>query len=1674
MALPGPPEAARGAPRKAPSLLEMGALCLDSDIILGFTSHLLRRRAKVAEGAQARELSPCNRPAARPEPAPRGSRPAPEGAGEAAGEAHAAGGGGWCRHCHTKLGELKRQAWRLVSGPGTPLRTPCLPPPACHPDAEHCPPCGSRLHPLQEPAAPEWSRGLAWPPGHSLQVSVVPAGLGGALSTVTFQAAPCLRGLPGPARACLAEAAVAAVAVADTVRDPTARPDRGSEMWGRGGACTAALVSPASGSAAGTSFFIRAAQKLSLASKRKKPAPPPAPAPRSTPAYPTDFSGVLQLWPPPVPPCLLRAASKAKENPGLAGKVKVLLRVWPAQGPEATSFLKVDPRRKQVTLYDPAAGLPGRAGPRRASAATAPKMFAFDAVFPQDSEQAEVCSGAVADVLQCVVGGADGCIFSFGPRSLGTAHTMIGKDSSPQSLGVVPCAISWLFRLLEERRERTGTRFSIRVSAVEVCGRDASLRDLLAEVAPGGLQDTQSPGVCLREDPVCGAQTQSELRAPTAEQAASYLDAALAARGASREDTGAAHLLFTLHVYQYRLEKCGKGAMLGGRSRLHLIDLGSLERGPDRGGEGPGGPLCLSLSALGSVILALVSGAKHVPYREHRLTMLLRESLATHSGRTTMIAHVSDSPAWHAETLGTVQLAARIHRLRRKKAKCASSSSGGDSSCEEGRARRPPALRPLQPRALAPEPRRQGPGDPDYSSSSEQSCDTVIYVGPEGTVLSDRELTDNEGPPDFVPIVPALSRRRPSQDPRDADHFRCGTFAELQERLQGMHGDAGGALAGRRPSAPAAGGSPRAACPSTPRGAPRCEPPAGDKDSGPTERRPLPDPAPSPPQEPGVRVPPVGRPCPAARGHPAEHSLLTATVTLQQPVVLNGEDELVFTVVEELPLGGPGRRASLASFSSDCSLQALASGSRPVSIISSVNDEFDAYTLRAAARSHTSSISSWLSEVEAGVSPDPLSPSSPAGPGPRHTPTPDGSPEDSCSRASERARVDSPGLVRGSRPEEGALPSPAHSSQDPPSPSPRGVVSTRTLHSSLPRKARTSSAAVPSPPGPGGPFEDPWLLRAEECGSLPAPPASPAPVLASARRLVEGGDGAARASRGLGPAQPPPLRRGATTLGVTTAPVPGRAAEAAACPGGSKVAAGGKKSVAPRPAASAPPAPPVRKSSLEPRGSSTPALPRAEEMRASAWAEHCGPRATSSLKGRPGKVDAAGRAPVQGCVERSEGPAPGKASREAAARPARAVPRLGVPPTSPTAGPGPAFRGSSAKAVGVCKPPAGAGKGRSLGTAGSRAPATSVKPPPPAAARTPVGPVQSPRVTPRSAPSVGTKAGRGTIMGTKQALRAAHSRVHELAAGGGAHWGSADSDSGNDSGVTVGEERPGPALPSPYSTVTAPRRPQRCSSGHGSDTSSVLSGELPPAMGRTALFYQSGASSGYESVVRDSEATGSASSAPDSLSDSGAASPGSRARSLRAPKRRAVGPQRRRLIPTPLPDTSALGRKPSLPGQWVDLPPPLAGVLKEPFEIKVYEIDDVERLQRLRPPPREDPAEPSQDVEKGLVCAGVKLRLAERRQQRLREVLAKHTLLRGELAETQGRLMLEPGRWLEQFEVGPELERESAEHLAALERATAALERCVNLCKAHVMMVTCFDISVASPAAAPGPQEVDV
>ncbi len=85
------------------------------------------------------------------------------------------------------------------------------------------------------------------------------------------------------------------------------------------------------------------------------------------------------------------------------------------------------------------------------------------------------------------------------------SYTMIGHDGCTQSLGVIPCAISWLFKLITRKKDKTWANISVSVSAVEVCGEKNGLRDLLADVDTGNCKETYKPDAYLKEDP-CGVQ----------------------------------------------------------------------------------------------------------------------------------------------------------------------------------------------------------------------------------------------------------------------------------------------------------------------------------------------------------------------------------------------------------------------------------------------------------------------------------------------------------------------------------------------------------------------------------------------------------------------------------------------------------------------------------------------------------------------------------------------------------------------------------------------------------------------------------------------------------------------------------------------------------------------------------------------------------------------------------------------------------------------------------------------------------------------------------------------------------------------------------------------------------------------------------------------------------------
>ena len=46
----------------------------------------------------------------------------------------------------------------------------------------------------------------------------------------------------------------------------------------------------------------------------------------------------------------------------------------------------------------------------------------------------------------------------------------------PRDMGAVPAAIAWLYRAVKERKSRTGARFSIRASALEITSQREEIR----------------------------------------------------------------------------------------------------------------------------------------------------------------------------------------------------------------------------------------------------------------------------------------------------------------------------------------------------------------------------------------------------------------------------------------------------------------------------------------------------------------------------------------------------------------------------------------------------------------------------------------------------------------------------------------------------------------------------------------------------------------------------------------------------------------------------------------------------------------------------------------------------------------------------------------------------------------------------------------------------------------------------------------------------------------------------------------------------------------------------------------------------------------------------------------------------------------------------------------------
>lgn len=300
------------------------------------------------------------------------------------------------------------------------------------------------------------------------------------------------------------------------------------------------------------------------------------------------------------------------------------------------------------------------------------RSFQFDKVFGPKSKQIDLYKQMVCPVIDEVLQGYNCTIFAYGQTGTGKTFTMEGERSSEGNFswqddplaGIIPRALHQLFSKLNATEECA--EFSVRVSFLEIYNEE--LFDLL-----GNSMDTQK--LRLFEDTAkkgsIVVQGLEEVIVHSRNEVYGILE-----KGTQRRQTAAtllnaqssrSHSLFMVTIHMKENNINGEEFLKTGK--LNLVDLAGSENIGRSGAVDKrareAGTINQSLLTLGRVITALVENTPHVPYRESKLTRLLKDSLGGRT-KTSIIATISPAACNFEETLSTLEYAARAKCITNK------------------------------------------------------------------------------------------------------------------------------------------------------------------------------------------------------------------------------------------------------------------------------------------------------------------------------------------------------------------------------------------------------------------------------------------------------------------------------------------------------------------------------------------------------------------------------------------------------------------------------------------------------------------------------------------------------------------------------------------------------------------------------------------------------------------------------------------------------------------------------------------------------------------------------------------------------------------------------------------------------------------------------------------------
>ncbi|XP_043860577.1 kinesin-like protein KIF18B isoform X2 [Dromiciops gliroides] len=311
--------------------------------------------------------------------------------------------------------------------------------------------------------------------------------------------------------------------------------------------------------------------------------------------------------------------------------VRVVVRVRPPTPKELESHRRpvvqvVDSRVLVFDPEEPDGGFPGLKWGGSIHDGSKKKgkdlKFVFDRVFAETATQQEVFQHTTHSILDGVLQGYNCSVFAYGATGAGKTHTMLGGEGDP---GIMYLTMMELYQRLEARRQEK--HFEVLISYQE----PTSAKQLLEMLTRGNRNRKQHP-----------------------------TDA--------NATSSRSHAVFQIYVKQ---QDCVPGLTQTMQvAKMSLIDLAGSERASNTHASGErlreGANINRSLLALINVLNALADakGRKsHVPYRDSKLTRLLKDSIGGNC-RTVMIAAVSPSALAYEDTYNTLKYADRAKEIK--------------------------------------------------------------------------------------------------------------------------------------------------------------------------------------------------------------------------------------------------------------------------------------------------------------------------------------------------------------------------------------------------------------------------------------------------------------------------------------------------------------------------------------------------------------------------------------------------------------------------------------------------------------------------------------------------------------------------------------------------------------------------------------------------------------------------------------------------------------------------------------------------------------------------------------------------------------------------------------------------------------------------------------------------